>query len=75
MHSIHIRSLRGALLASTAVLGLGVSTAYAQAQQQQQTDEDEAALEEIIVTGSRIKRAGFDTLQPAVEINSRFLDD
>ncbi|MFQ5347395.1 MAG: TonB-dependent receptor domain-containing protein, partial [Rhodothalassiaceae bacterium] len=75
MQTNHIRSLRGALLASTAVLGLGISTAYAQAQQQAADEEEEIGLEEIIVTGSRIKRAGFDTLQPAVEISSEFLDD
>lgn len=31
-------------------------------------------LEEIVVTGSRIRRAGFDTLQPAVQIDSEFME-
>jgi outer membrane receptor protein involved in Fe transport len=32
-------------------------------------------VEEIIVTGSRIPRSGFDTLQPAIVIDSEFLED
>ena len=39
--------------------------------------DDEGAddrLEEIVVTGSRIRRAGFDTLQPAVQIDADYMD-
>ncbi|WP_281300705.1 MULTISPECIES: TonB-dependent receptor [unclassified Iodidimonas] len=32
-------------------------------------------LDEIIVTGSRIARAGFDTVQPAVTMNAEFMQD
>ena len=41
----------------------------------QSSMDDDDALEEIIVTGSRIPRSGFDTLQPAIVIDSEFLDD
>lgn len=37
-------------------------------------DADEDAVEEVIVTGSRIKRAGFDTVQPATVVDSEFID-
>ena len=37
-----------------------------------QVDED--AVEEIIVTGSRIPRTGFETLQPATVLDSEKLD-
>ncbi|GIX16855.1 MAG: TonB-dependent receptor [Rhodothalassiaceae bacterium] len=42
---------------------------------QQQSEEEDALVEEIVITGSRIKRAGFDTLQPAVQINADFIDE
>ncbi len=38
-------------------------------------EAQEEAVEEIVVTGSRIPRAGFDTLQPAIVIDSQFLED
>ncbi len=47
------------------------SVAFAQADTGADADEQ---VEEIIVTGSRIRRAGFDTLQPAVQIDSDFLE-
>ena len=55
------------LLAATPFL----FTAPAQAQ-----DADQAeALDEIVITGSRIPRAGFDTLMPAIVVDSQFLED
>jgi iron complex outermembrane receptor protein len=48
------------------------STANAQTSDEDDMFED---VEEIIVTGSRIPRSGFDTLQPAIVIDSQFLDD
>lgn len=47
--------------------------AYAQEAQDQASEE--VAAEEIIITGSRISRAGIDTLQPAVSVDSDFIDD
>lgn len=68
-------ALRTALLGGTATLLAGLimgvgSFAYAQ---DQDTDDDEAVVEEIIVTGSRIKRAGFETLQPATVVDAEFM--
>lgn len=45
----------------------------AQAQQSDQAGAADDALEEIIVTGSRITRAGFDTLQPATVVDDEFI--
>ena len=41
----------------------------------QQAGADAEEIEEIIITGSRIPRAGFDTLQPALVIDAEFLED
>ena len=38
-------------------------------------DVDEAMIEEVVVTGSRIPRAGFDTLMPAIVVDSQFIED
>jgi outer membrane receptor protein involved in Fe transport len=39
-------------------------------------DADSAEpIDEIVITGSRIPRAGFDTLMPAIVIDSQFLED
>jgi outer membrane receptor protein involved in Fe transport len=37
--------------------------------------DDDEVIEEVIVTGSRIPRTGFDTLQPAVVIDGEFLGE
>jgi len=37
------------------------------------SEEDAIKLEEVSVTGTRIKRAGFDTLEPAVSISSEYI--
>lgn len=46
----------------------------AQAQAGAAVDDDDE-VEEVIVTGSRIPRAGFDTLQPATVITSEFINN
>jgi len=46
-----------------------------QSAQQQTADDQLLSVEEITVTGSRIARAGYDTLQPAVNLSSEFIDD
>mgnify|MGYP000659681868 CR=1 FL=1 len=38
-------------------------------------DTEVGDVERMIVTGSRIKRAGYDTLQPAVSLGSEFIED
>jgi len=63
---------------STSVL-IGASTlAFAPlafAQEEDADDLDEVELEEIIVTGSRIKRAGVDTFYPAISVGTEELED
>ncbi len=55
--------------AVAAILPLSIPASYA-------ADEadDELVLEEVTVTGSRIKRADFDTVSPAVVLSAEFLD-
>lgn len=60
--------LVGASVSLVVLAGGGTKPAMAQ------SDEAEA-LEEIVVTGSRITRAGFDTLQPAIQVDSAFIDE
>jgi len=62
-----------AVCGCSAIALLAASTAGAQPAQQ--GDSQELAVEEIVVTGSRIARAGYDTLQPAVNLSSEFIDD
>lgn len=55
--------------------GLGLTTAFmipagAIAQDQQADENTDALLEEVIVTGSRIKRDGYDTVSPVSIISS-----
>jgi len=50
---------------------LGSTSAIAQ---DADTDEDEGALEEVVITGSRIKRTGFDTVAPATVVDSEFIE-
>ena len=57
-------------IAIAIILPLGTQASYA-------ADEDEEGdliLEEVTVTGSRIKRADFDTVSPAIVISAEFLD-
>ena len=71
MLSKRISALHSCLLAASAVTLCAPVAAVSQ--EQQQTDDE--TLEEIVVTGSRIARAGYDTLQPAVNIDSDFIDN
>ena len=68
--NLRISLLIGAALAIGA-LPLAVNVAYAQEDTSANADDE---VEEIIVTGSRIRRAGFDTLQPAVQIDAEFIE-
>lgn len=60
------------------IAAAALCTALLPAAQAQQPDQagtaDADALEEIVVTGSRIKRAGFDTLQPATVLDGDFIN-
>jgi iron complex outermembrane recepter protein len=61
----------------TAILLAGVATdALAQSQPTKaEAAKPEEELQEIFVTGSRIKRAGFDTVQPASVVDAALLKD
>jgi iron complex outermembrane receptor protein len=54
---------------------LTVPFCIAPAMAQQDASPDDEYIEEIVITGSRIPRAGFDTLVPALVIDSEFLED
>lgn len=49
----------------------GINPAYAQ---DADADDENLEVEEVVVTGSRIKRTGFDTTNPATVINSDFIE-
>ena len=57
------------LLSAVGVAGL--NPAYAQ---DAAADDEEFEVEEVVVTGSRIKRTGFDTVNPATVVDSEFLE-
>ncbi len=75
-YPLRSESLRRSALAGVALSALGAplvfgaSGALAQGQPSVQADDADV----IVVTGSRIARAGFDTLQPAVEVDSDMLE-
>ncbi len=65
-------TLKNTLMASAAGFCLtGVYLPGALAQTQDQASDD-AEVDQIIITGSRIARAGFDTLQPATVVDQEF---
>lgn len=66
------KSVRQSLLLATAFSALVLGGTAAYAQDAAVTPEEEE--DTIIVTGSRIPRAGFDTLQPATVIGEEFLE-
>lgn len=68
---VRIRLFGGAAMA-LALAGLATA---ATAQVATPTVTKAAPVEDIVVTGSRIPRAGFDTLQPAQTVSSRLLED
>ncbi len=67
----HCISLLTGVALGIVALPFSANVAFAQAEAEANADEQ---VEEIIVTGSRIRRAGFDTLQPAVQIDSEFIE-
>jgi iron complex outermembrane receptor protein len=66
MRNLILSNVIAALLASAAT-----SVASAQERSEPQTD----TLAEVVVTGSRIKRAGFETLQPAMVVGADAIAD
>lgn len=62
---------RSALLSTSAIALLAASVVPASAWAQ----DEEEVVEEVIVTGSRIRRAGFDTQTPGVQLDSADMDE
>ncbi|QYE33079.1 TonB-dependent receptor (plasmid) [Polymorphobacter sp. PAMC 29334] len=71
---VHSRLLASAGIA-LAVLGAPALAQTATSTTVAAADDTGAAVGDIVVTGSRIPRAGFDTLQPAQTISGKLLDD
>ena len=79
-------SIKKKLLATTLLVGLSgsiwASAAVAQDTDApvstvvtEETDEDTAVQERVLVTGSRIKRAGIDTVRPAIVVDQQVFND
>jgi outer membrane receptor protein involved in Fe transport len=69
---------RSRLLASSALLGVSISLlagAVAHAEADATAKAADNAVEEVVVTGSHIPVAGFDTLQPAQSLSAETLKD
>ena len=60
-----------ATLAASFALGAGVTSVSAQ---DAEAEEDLEEFEEVVVTGSRIKRVGIDTIRPTIGISSEVLE-
>jgi len=69
------RHLRAGLLTSSALIACVAGGGAAFAQNAQAPAAAEAPAQEVVVTGSRIPRAGFDTLQPAETISAETVND
>ena len=67
-----MRSVR-LITAWSSLFACALSISSVQAQQSDTGDSDE--IEEITVTGSRIPRAGFDTMMPAIVVDAQFIQD
>jgi outer membrane receptor protein involved in Fe transport len=67
------RKLRSAM---ALVIGAGLSVSALAQEQDQAPKKDEAEdLQYVTVTGSRIQRAGFDTLEPATSISADYIEE
>lgn len=69
-HLSALRCVLGGLAASVALTALPATAAAQQPANTANADE----LEEIVVTGSRIRRTGFETLQPAIVLDAEQLE-
>jgi outer membrane receptor protein involved in Fe transport len=64
------------LLASVSATGVMAQSQGAGTQKSAPSSASSAgAVDEVVVTGSRIKRAGFDTLQPAIVVGSQLIEE
>jgi len=60
--------------ASSLIVAMGLMSAPGAIAQDSTSADTEEEVEEVVVTGSRIRRAGFDTVQPATVVDSEFID-
>jgi iron complex outermembrane recepter protein len=70
-----IKAMRGALLASAFVASFAFVSHDASAQQQQEAAEETPVLQEVVVTGSMIKRANAETAVPITILKADALKD
>ena len=75
LSSKHSGVMAGLLSASAAIAFSAGVLAQEADQGPEQQGPEQAPDDRMVVTGSRIARAGFDTLQPATNLDSEFLDD
>ena len=69
-------NLRLRLVGASFVMAIGMySVPAALAQDEAAAQPEPEAYDEIVITGSRIPRAGFDTLMPALVIDGEFIED
>ena len=67
---------RGASRAMALLCGISATavSSYAIAQEQNSGTEEKGAMTEVVVTGSRIIRAGYDTLEPASVVSGEYIE-
>lgn len=80
MHTPFKKSLLySAIIAGLGLGGMSAAPVWAQDDDEAVNDteavEEEADLERIMVTGTRIERAGIDTFYPAISVDSQLLED
>jgi outer membrane receptor protein involved in Fe transport len=68
---------RGASRAMALLCGISATaiSSYAISQEQDEGGSDDRKMAEVVVTGSRIVRAGYDTLEPASVIDAEYIED
>ena len=73
--TIHKNKLRLLGSAVSLLAMMAAASGTTQAQDAQDTDEtEELEVEEVVVTGSRIKRTGIDTIRPVIGVTAEALD-
>lgn len=76
MNAPHRTLLASAIAVALYGLAPGFAIAQGNAQDGEETKKEEIQeLEPITVTGTRIKRAGFDTLEPAIVVSEEYIKD
>lgn len=66
---------RSRIVAAIAATSLGMTLGFAVHAQDEADDETSTDLGKLVVTGSKLPRAGFDTVLPATVVTSEFIED